>query len=116
MLSFASIQVQGPSGFFFTFEDFGLLAVVFLATSVAPLFVFAAIAAFAAGVFAQAAGFSCCPTALASVDAPAPVSAGASAGPVLASHRAFAALAGISCPVLDFLYWKRSGVQCVECR
>jgi hypothetical protein len=93
------------------FEDSGCLAVVYLATSAAPVRVSAPIVGFAAGASAQA-GVSSPPQAvLASVGDPALVSAGASGAPVLASQRAYPAPAGISCPALGFLCWECSGVQ-----
>src|SRR5690348_16218829 len=95
----------------FTFEDSGSLAVVYLAASAAPVRVSAPIVGFAVGASAQAGVSSRRHASLASVGAPAPVSAGASGAPVLASQRAYPALAGISCPALGFLCWKCSGVQ-----
>ena len=95
----------------FTFEDFGSLAVVFLAASAAPVRVSAPIVEFAAGASAQAAAFSVRQAVLASVGARAPVSVEASGARVLASQRACLALAGISCPALGCLCWKCSGVQ-----
>ena len=94
-----------------TFEDSGSLAVVYLATSAAPVRVSAPIVGFAVDASAQAAAFSLRQAVLASVGAPAPVSAGAAGAPVLASQRAYPALAGISCPALGFLCQKCSGVQ-----
>jgi len=94
-----------------TFEDSGSLAVVYLATSAAPVRVSAPIVEFAADASAQPAAFSVRQAVLASVGAPAPVSVGASGAPVLASQRAYPAPAGISCPALGFLCWKCSGVQ-----
>ena len=95
----------------FTSGDSGSLAVVYLATSAAPARVSAPVVEFAAGASAQAAAFSVRQAVLASVGAHAPVSAGASGAPVLASQRAYPAHAGISCPALGFLCWKCSGVQ-----
>ena len=95
----------------FTSEDSGSLAVVYLATSAAPVRVSAPIVGFAAGASAQAAAFSVRQAVLASVGAAALVSAGASVAPVLALQRAFPGLAGISGPALGCLCWKCSGVH-----
>lgn len=95
----------------FTSGDSGSLAVVYLATSAAPVRVSAPIVEFAAGASAQAAAFSVRQAVLASVGATAPASVGASGAAVLASQRAYPAPAGISCPALGFLCWKCSGVQ-----
>jgi hypothetical protein len=100
----------------FTFEDSGSLAVVYLATSAAPVRVSAPIVGSAAGASAQAAAFSLRQAVRASVGGPAPASAGASGAPVLASQRAYPALAGISYPALGFLCWKCSGVQWADGR